>query len=407
MLVAVVRPEAPAPAVAQGTADIRTAQRIGDDVTRSAGRLTARTIVVGICALAVAVLFTAVARQSWTTNAAAAEVVHMEANGAAVLHPMTSLLSDLVAAQSAAVRGERVNMDAIREALGELVVLNGEQGDVLRVGQRISDLTSQVESSFARAETGRAAYETYSALVSLTVEMIRRVGDSSHLIHDPDLDSYYLMDAAIIRLPDAMVYAGRAADLVALAGGKALMGEDQVRAAVARFSVAYDAEQVGTGLNMSVDFTARSDLGTNIAERLDSFRAAADAFAPPTMLQELATTVDAAAMAASARRVSAAANSLAHRLLSELQALLDVRKKALEQEQRFTAVTAAAVGLIGFALLWLVIAGRPRRRPTSRFGAIPVDEPPVGSVASAREMVDAEQLVQAGRGQRRGSDNAF
>jgi len=376
-------------------------------VTRSAGRPTARTIVVGICALAVAVLFTAVARQSWTTNTAAAEVVHMEANGAAVLHPMTTLLSELVAAQSAAVRGERVNTEEIREALSDLAVLNGEQADALRVGQRITDLTSQIESTFARAETGRAAYETYSALVSLQIEMIHRVGDSSHLIHDPDLDSYYLMDAAIIRLPDAMVYAGRAADLVALAGGEALTGEDQVRAAVARFGVAYDAEQVSSGLNTSVDFTARSQLGTNIAERLDTFRAAADAFAPPTMLQELATTVDAGAMAASARRVSATANSLAHLLLHELEALLDVREKALAQEQRFTAVAGAAVGLIGLALLWLAIAGRPRRRPTARFGAIPVDEPPVGSMASAREMVDADRLVHAGRGPRRGSDNAL
>jgi hypothetical protein len=376
-------------------------------VTRSAGRPTARTIMVGICVLSVAVLFAAVARQSWTTNAAAAGIVQMESNGASVLHPMTTLLSELVAAQSAAVRGERVNPETIREALTELVAVNGEYGDSLRIGQRITDLTSQIESTFARAETGRAAYETYSALVSLTVEMQRRVGDSSHLIHDPDLDSYYLMDAAIIRLPDAIVYAGRAADLVALAGGKALAGEDQVRAAVARFGVAYDAEQVSIGLATTVDFTARSQLGTNITERLDTFRAAADAFAPPTMLQELAATVDAATMAANARRVSAAANSLAHLLLHELQALLDVRTRALVEEQRFTAVAGAAVSLIGFVLLWLAIAGRPRRRPTRRFGAIPADDLPVGSLASSREMVDAERLAYAGRDQRRGSDNAL
>ncbi len=376
-------------------------------MTRSSGRPTARTVVVGICAIAVAGLFASVARQAWTTNAVSAEVVQTEINGTLVLHPMTTLLSELVGAQSAAVRGERVTTDAVREALNELAVLNGESSDSLRIGQRLTDLTSQIESAFARAETGRAAYETYSSLVSLAVEMFRLVGDSSHLIHDPDLDSYYLMDAAIIRLPDAIVYAGRAADLVALAGGVALTGEDQVRAAVARFGVAYDAERVSAGLTTTVDFTARSELGTNVAERLDAFRAAADAFAPPTMLQELATTVDAATMAANARRVSAAANSLAHRLLSELQALLDVRARALVQEQRFTAVASAAVALIGFALLWLAIAGRPRRRPTQRFGAIPVDDLEVGSMAATREMVDAEAMAHAGRGPRRGNGNAF
>ena len=105
----------------------------------------------------------------------------------------------------------------------------------LQIDQRLADLTSQVESAFAKGETGRAAYDTYSGLVSLAVEMIRRIGDTSHLIHDPDLDSYYLMDAAIVRLPDAIVYAGRATDLVTLAGGGRSAGEDQVRAAVARF----------------------------------------------------------------------------------------------------------------------------------------------------------------------------
>jgi hypothetical protein len=202
------------------------------------------------------------------------------------------------------------------------------------------------------------------------------------------------------------VYAGRAADLVALAGGEALAGEDQVRAAVARFGVAYDGEQVSSGLGTSIDVTSRSELGTNIADRLDTFRAAVDAFAPPTMLQELSTTVDAATLAAGARRVYAAATSLAHLLLSELQALLAVRTHSLAQEQRFTAVASAVVVLIGLVLLWLLIAGRPRRRPSPRFGAIPAEDVPVGSLAYARETVDPD-LAPAGRAPGRGSGNAL
>ena len=156
--------------------------------------------------------------------------------------------------------------------------------------------------------------------MSLTVEMIRRIGDSSHLIHDPDLDSYYLMDAAIIRLPDAMVYAGRAADLVALAGGQGARRRGRRSAPPWPGSAsAYDAEQVSVGLTTSVDFTARSELGTNVAERLDTFKAAADAFAPPTMLQRVWRPLwTPPTLAASARRVSAAANSLAHLLLERV-----------------------------------------------------------------------------------------
>ena len=168
-------------------------------------------------------------RQSWSDTSAAADIVRAEQDGAATLHPMVTLLSELVEAQSTAVRGEAVDADTVRGAVKALTDANSLYGGNLQTAQRLTDLNSQLESAFAKGDPGRAAYDTYSPLVYLTIQMFRRIGDTSHLIHDPDLDSYYLMDAAIIRLPDAIVYAGRATDLVTLAGGKALAGEDQVR----------------------------------------------------------------------------------------------------------------------------------------------------------------------------------
>lgn len=367
-------------------------------MTRSAGRSPARLTVIGVCALAVAVLFGGVVRQAWSSNSTTANVVHLEAQGAATLHPMVTLLGDLVAAQNTAVRGEKVDVDAIRTALKSLAGQDDEYGPKLQTTQRLNDLTSQIESAFAKGETGRAAYETYSTLITLTVDMFRSIGDLSHLIHDPDLDSYYLMDAAIVRLPDAMVYAGRASDLVTLAGGKALGGEDQVRAAVARFGVSYDAEQVSSGLTKSVDSTERSQLGTNIADRLDTFKAAADAFAPPTMLSDLATAVDAATLAANARRVYAAATSLAHLLLYELQALLDSRASKLAGQQRFVAVSAVLAALLAICMAWLAIVVRPRRsRATGRASVVGAGGLPVGSLAYARDLLESEELAAAGR----------
>lgn len=393
-------------------------------MTRSASRSPVRGIVIAVCALVIVALFGGVVRQSWSDTSAALAVVNAEYDGAETMHEMTVVLSELVEAQSTAVRGERVNADALRKALAGVKHPVDEYQDAtavskpintdLQIDQRLGDLTSQIESAVARGETGRPAYDTYSGLVSLAVEMIRRIGDSSHLIHDPDLDSYYLMDAAIVRLPDAVVYAGRATDLVVLAGGKALAGEDQVRAAVARFGVSYDAEQVSSGLTKTVDVTTKSDLGSNVAERLDTFKAAADAFSPPTMLAELATTVDADTLAAGARRVYAAAASLTHLLLSELQALLDARAAKLQAQQRFTLLSAAIAVIVALAILWLVVAGRPRRGPTMpRFGSGREDSP-VGSFAYARDLLESStgDLTGAapGRGahaRTRGSGNAL
>jgi hypothetical protein len=79
-----------------------------------------RRIVVVICLVTVGVLFGAVVRQSWSATSQAAEVVRLEAAGAAMMHPMTTLLTELVTAQSAAVRDGDVNQTSVRSALARL-----------------------------------------------------------------------------------------------------------------------------------------------------------------------------------------------------------------------------------------------------------------------------------------------
>jgi hypothetical protein len=363
-------------------------------------RRTARIVVLCLSALAAAGLVGAIVRQSYQTNAASAKIVEQELDGAAILHPLTTLLGELVNAQSAAVRGEAVDAGAVRKAMAGVAGLNSEYGVSLQSSQRFDDLSARVESALGQSQSGRAAYETYSGLVTLVAAMEAKIAGTSHLLLDPELDSYYVMDAAIVQLPQAMVYAGRATDLVQLAGGKALEGEDAVRAAVARFGVSAAAEAVSDGLNKSVDVTNRTELGSNITERLDAFRAAADAFAPPTMLFELSLPVDAASLAVNARKVYAAALPLTHRLIFELQALLQARASKLAGQWRFTAVAAGLAVVICLGIVWLLARSRPRGYggpAASRGGRAEHDEITIGSMTPARALLDAEELVHIGR----------
>ena len=82
----------------------------------TAGRV-ARVTLVGVCTLAIAALVAGVVQQAWRTNGATSAVVDLESKGAEMLHPMTTLLAELVAAQSAAVRGEPVDVETLRKAL--------------------------------------------------------------------------------------------------------------------------------------------------------------------------------------------------------------------------------------------------------------------------------------------------
>ena len=57
-----------------------------------------------------------------------------------------------------------------------------------------------------------------------------RAADKSNLTLDPDLDTYYLMDTLITKLPALADATGRAADLrVAANGGRAVPGVDSAR----------------------------------------------------------------------------------------------------------------------------------------------------------------------------------
>jgi hypothetical protein len=370
------------------------------------GSRTTRVVTLSVCALIIVALVGVVVRQSLSINADSRGVVDAELNGAELLHPMTSVLGELVAAQSVAVRGEAVDAAAVRTALAAAAKEDAEHGAELGTHERLVDLTAKVEAALGQPRSGRDAFNTYSDLVTLAVALMKQIGDRSNLIHDPDLDSYYLMDAAIIRLPEAVTLAGRAADLVAMADGKPLEGEDAMRAAVARFGVSDAAEQISTGLTLSVASTDRAILGSNIADPLDSFTSAARTFSPPTMLAELSSTVDASVLAANARRVSAAATPLAHKLLFELQALLDARTIRLLDQLKVTLVSTALIGLFGLILLYLLAAGAQPRiagLTPSHTGDISARDArgtdlPADRLSYARQRANSGDLIGTGRG---------
>jgi hypothetical protein len=352
----------------------RGAPDVAGSAGTAAGRSTVIKAVVTVGLLVAAALFAGVARQSWTATSQADQVVQLEAEGATMMHPMTTLLSALIAAQSAAVRGQAVDQGSLLAALQQLSEPNDEYGGHLQTRQRLADLSTQLKAAMSARPLGQTAYDTYSSLIDLAVDLIHEIGDTSHLIHDPDLDSYYLMDAALVRLPSAMIYSGRAADLVSLFGAN-MSAENRTRLGVARFTVASDAEQVGTGLTASVDSTARAELGGNIAQRLDGFRSAADAFSPPTMLMDLASDVDnIATLGDDATRVSTAAANLSHQLLFELQALLQTRADHFAEQRRVTVISTVAAGIVALVIIWLVVVRRTGRRAPAD-----PDEPTTGA----------------------------
>lgn len=83
-------------------------------------------------------------------------------------------------------------------------------------------LSSELSAKFEKALVATSgASPDYAAAIAAAQALIIKVGDSSNLILDPDLDSYYVMDLLLMKLPDT--FAG-ASDVMATITAQAAMG---------------------------------------------------------------------------------------------------------------------------------------------------------------------------------------
>jgi len=340
-------------------------------VSESTPRGRGRTLVLVVCAVVVALLYGAVLSTAWRDRAKTSDVLAQEQRGIAFLHPLTTLLGQLVQAESAAVHGTAVDVQQLRKSSTALGTANSKYGEALGTAQRGRDLSNKIEAALATgASTPRDQFETWTDVVALGVDLVHAVGDSSGLSRDQYTDSFYLAQAVLVQLPDMMVQSGRAADLATLAGAQKLEGDDAVRAAVARYAVAADGEAATVGLNKSISATESSSLGSDIALQLDAFRAAVATFTPPTALAQSAP-VDAAVLAKNSVAVFESALPLTHGLLTQLSRLLTARAATIDSDQRTDlGATAGVVAAYLIGLLALVL--RRPRRPRRPNAAAPV-----------------------------------
>jgi methyl-accepting chemotaxis protein len=90
--------------------------------------------------------------------------------------------------------------------------------------------------------------------------LVTEVGNTSNLILDPDLDSFYVMDAQIVQLPKALVAAGRAA------AGPASTGRDAVaEQAVLAGELSGAADSLRTDVSTARSSTAMAGLEARLA----------------------------------------------------------------------------------------------------------------------------------------------
>jgi len=172
-----------------------------------------------------------------------------ERDGVVVLRPA-------LAAMTAAVGGDHPDLEALSAAV--------DAHPELGLTEAMSAVRAATAGPGLQTAAGRAtAAGAFGTLIS-------DIGNNSNLILDPDLDSFYVMDAAVVQVPKALQAAARAARLETGPSSE-VIAVQAVNAGV----LSDTASALHGDLATAVKHTAASDL----ADRLTTMSAAADAFA--------------------------------------------------------------------------------------------------------------------------------
>jgi hypothetical protein len=374
------------------------------------GRRVRRRVAAGLAAVAVLVPYVVTLALFGQRQSADLTFARDERDGVTYARALVQLVAATADSQSAAVAGRPVDTGRLTEARNAVEAVDARLGASLGTGQRWDDLGVALDAVLDRAPTQAAAYDAWGQVVDLELALTAAVGDTSNLILDPELDTYYVIDAALTRLPRVIALSGRVSDLARLSGGADHdaqgLTDDEREAAGAgervRGEFANQAAALDRSLRVAFGATRSRTLGPALLNRLDRLRDAANALAPPG--DALGVELGSAGVAqdqAARVQVRDAAVSLAASANGEIDALLGTRIDSLTRQYRIAVVLAAlaAVGLLGAA--W--VAAGPRRRPEDADDVLGADERGDDGgvvddlVLEAEELLAGRRLVRSGR----------
>ena len=235
-------------------------------------------------------------------------------------------------------------------------------GGALNARRRGSAIPARLQASWETVKLASdvaASERLHLALVSDIRLLITHVGDSSKLILDPDLDTYYVMDALLLKEPEIIGELGdlnRLVETVA-AGAK---GTEQV-AELAGSAALLDFQVAGLQTDLETAFAETPKLNKNddlepalsplMARALSASKAVVDL-----------TTVDAdpAAHGSAVREAMDAHNALWTELFKQEDSMLESRKAGDLGRRRF-ALTTVFLVVVAAAALTLWVARRISR----------------------------------------------
>ncbi|RLK53674.1 methyl-accepting chemotaxis protein [Actinokineospora cianjurensis] len=293
-----------------------------------------------------------------------------ERDGVAYLRPVLTLTAATVDARRAAAAGTTTG--AITDEIAGVDAVDATLGAELGVSAAWSTAKTALATA-VQAGQGQAAYDAYSKASSALLTLIVSISDTSNLTLDPDLDSYYLMDALVFRLPALLDLAGQVVDDATLAtadGSTDRLQETRLRLSKASGALESTQAAVDTGVKTSFEKTSRDELATAKSD-VDAEQKALGA-----ILAQVNTAVEtgnlSAITAATGDTARTEVSQLMDKLVPELDALLVTRIDGFEQKALVVELaTLISVLLVGYLLVGFYLSATvPLRRTVGTLRAL-------------------------------------
>ena len=258
-----------------------------------------------------------------------------------------ALRPDLVRAQA-----------AIDEDLSRLQQVNQELGETLKTASRFSVLMENRKFLKERVLTLKPADQDalHVKFIADVRSLFSLVGDTSNLILDPDLDSYYLMDSILLKLPAGAELLAQARIL-----GREILSRGVIRpeerTELIRLSGLMQShiEQARYGMSVAFGSNRAQLLKPRLGEALQSYdNAISDLLAGvrSEIIQPERIKLERAGYDALVGKAQAANENLWERNIQELDVLLQERIDGYVAKKHFIQVFAALLLLI-VLYLWL------------------------------------------------------
>jgi len=322
----------------------------------------ARNLIPLVLIVSVAVLFTIV----WQSVGEGSAFATLERNGVRYIQALEPLEIALTNAESTAVNGGTAAREPLSRAVDAVALVDNELRDQLGTQDRWAGLRTKIESLPIDGD-GAAVICAYGGANDLLLALVDKIRNSSKLIRDPAVDTYYLEDGAAQELPEGIVAAAQYTDLLVSVAG--LSAADQAKESVdinsARSDLVSNAHDLSDDVRLAVEGTGSRSLGGALLKKLDRFNQSIDNLVP--LMSPVVGgkgNVDAAKVVRARDEMQTAAADLSAALLTQIDTELSGRLSSLSQRRLLAIGTLVVPVLLALVPIGLAVARRRRGTAT-------------------------------------------